>query len=117
MDSNASLNTLVRGDPRVALGHARLHLDGGSRRLDHAAEVNHCAVARALDEPAVVERDRRVDEVAAQSSQSPNRPLFVGASKPAEADDVGNQDHRDFPRFGHISPFRTMVWTQKQPQV
>jgi hypothetical protein len=67
VDANASLNALVRGDSRVALGDPGLHLDGRSHRLDHAAELDHRTVAGAFDNPPVVNRDSRVDEIAAQS--------------------------------------------------
>ena len=57
------------------------------------------AVARALDDPAVVDGDRRVDQVAAQRAEARQNPFLVGAGEPAVADDVGDQDRRNFPGF------------------
>ena len=49
----------------VALDHAGLRFDGASDRVDHAAELDDRACSGPLDYAAMVERDGRVDEVAA----------------------------------------------------
>jgi hypothetical protein len=53
----------------VALHHRVLHFDRAADRIDHAAELYDCAVAHALDHPAPVHGDGRIDEIAAQRSQ------------------------------------------------
>ena len=47
----------------VALDEAGLHLDPAAHRVDHAAELDNTAVARALDDAAVMDGDRGVDQV------------------------------------------------------
>jgi len=65
--------------------------------FNHAAKLDDRPVARSLDNAPVVNRDRRVDEVAAQRSQSRERAFLVDPGQPAVADNVGDQDRRDFP--------------------
>ena len=93
-----------RSDDGVALDEAVLHLDGAADRVDHAAEFDEAAVAGALDNAAMVHGDGRIDEVAAQRPQSHERALLVCTGEPAVADDVRDQDRRDFPRFRHGTP-------------
>ncbi len=88
----------------VALDHAVLHFDGAAHRVDHAAELDQRAVAGALDHAPVMDGDRGVDQVAAQSPQPRERAVLVRAREPAVADDVGRQDRGDFPGFGHGAP-------------
>ena len=85
-------------------GEALLDVEGGAHRLDHAAEFDDRAVARALDEPAAMARDGRIDEVGPQRSQPRDRALFVLAGQPAVADDVGDHNRREFPGLAHPSP-------------
>ena len=59
MNADADLDTLLRRKTGVAFGEPALHVDGGSHGLDHAAELDHRPVAGALDEPPVVDGDRR----------------------------------------------------------
>jgi hypothetical protein len=61
-------------------------------------------VARALDDPAMVDGDRRVDQVAAQRAEAPQDPFLVGTGEPAVADDVRDHDRRDLPLFRHGAP-------------
>ena len=73
MDPDAEFDAFVRSDARVALGHAVLHLERAAHRVDHAAELGDEPVAGALDDAAVVDGDRRVDQVAAQRAQARKR--------------------------------------------
>jgi hypothetical protein len=50
-----------------------------------------------------MESDRRVDEVAAQRTQPRERALF-GAGEPAIADNIRDQDRREFPSLAHCAP-------------
>ena len=74
-----------------------------AHRVDDAPELDDGAVARALDDAAVVGGDGRVDEIAAQAPKTRKRPLLVRASEPAVADDVGDQDRRKLAGLGHRS--------------
>ena len=42
-----------------------------------------------------------IDQIAAQRPQPRQDAILVRAGEPAIADDVGDQDRRDFPRFRH----------------
>ena len=65
---------------RVALDHPVLHFDRAAHRVDHAAELDHAPVAGALDHAAVVDCDRRVDEIAAQRPEPRQRAILVRAA-------------------------------------
>ena len=62
------------------------------------------AVAGALDDPAVVDGDRRIDEVTAKGPEPRQRAIFVCSSQPTVADYVGDQNRRDFPGLAHGAP-------------
>src|SRR5208337_3270598 len=96
MDPDAVLYAFFGRQADVAFGHAELN-------IDHAAELDKHTVAGALDHPAAVNGDCRVDEVAAQRAQSSQNPFFVGTGEPAVTDDVGGQDRREFSALGHVS--------------
>ena len=92
----------------VALDEAILHLDGAAHGVDHAAELDEAAVAGALDDAAMVRGNGGIDQIAAQSPKARERAILVGASKPAIADNVRNQDRSNLPDFGHGAPSRVM---------
>ena len=91
------------GSAGVALDHAVLHLDGAAHRIDDAAEFDDAAVAGALDDPTVMDRDRWVDEVAAEGPEASEDAIFVRARKPAVADDVGHQNRDELAAFAHLT--------------
>ena len=84
--------TLVDADPKidaalgrkhtVSLRHLRLYLAGTVQRVDGASEFGQEAVARGLDDSAVMGGDARIDQLSANGSQSPKGALFVGANQP-----------------------------------
>ena len=67
MNPDAVLDAPVLGHARVALDEAVLNLDRAAHRVDDAPELDDGAVARALDDPAVMRGDGRVDQIAAQA--------------------------------------------------
>ena len=54
VNADAKLDAPLGRQARVALDHAVLHLDRAAHGVDHAAELDHAAVAGALDDPAVM---------------------------------------------------------------
>jgi hypothetical protein len=72
------------------LGFAPSVTSIAAHRIDHAAELDDCAVAGALDDPAVVGGDGGVDEIAAQPPQPRQRAILVRSRKTAVSDDVGH---------------------------
>ncbi len=99
-----NIDALIGGRSDIALDHRVLNRDRASHGFDDAAEFDERPVARALEHAAVLAGDGGVDEVGAQRTQPRERAILVGARHPAEADDVGGQDRRDFPGLGHVSP-------------
>ena len=88
MNADAERNAIVRRDARVALDHGALHLDRAAHSVDHAAEFDNAAIAGAFDDSAVVERDCRIDEIAAQRPEPRKRAVFVHPGEPAIPGDV-----------------------------
>src|SRR6516165_399246 len=101
MNADAELDALVWRDLGVALDHRPLDFDGAVHRIDDAAEFNDAAVARALDDAAMMHGDGRVDQVAPKGPKPCEDTIFIRASKPGVADDVGHQDRREFPGLAH----------------
>jgi hypothetical protein len=101
MDSDAKFNPPVGRDARVALDHSGLHFDCATGRIDHTAEFSDEPVAGALDDPAMVRGDRRLDQIAEERAEPRECSLLVRAGEPAITDDIGDQDRRDFPGIAH----------------
>ena len=76
-------------------------LDRAADRLDHAAELDDHPVAHPLDDPPAMGLDGRIEQFAAERAHPRQRRLLVGAGQAAVADDVGDQDRRDFPSLAH----------------
>ena len=65
MDANAKFDPPFGLHAGVALDHGVLHFERAAHRVDHAAELDDAPVAGALDDPAVVDGDCGVDQIAA----------------------------------------------------
>ncbi len=105
MDADTEFDSPLGRHAGVALDEAGLHFDRAAHRVDHAAELDDASVAGALDDAAVMGGDRRVDEIAAEAPKARESPVLVGAGEPAVADDIGDQDRREFPGLAHcVSP-------------
>ena len=89
MNADTEFDLAIGRHACVALDHRVLHLDGATHRVDHAAKLDQSAVAGALDDAPVVDRDRRIDQIAAQRAQPGERSIFVRAGQSAESDHVG----------------------------
>ena len=116
MHADAEFDAAIRRHARVALDHRVLNFDRAPHRIDDAAELDERAVAGALDDAPVMHGDGRIDEVAAQRAQPRERAILVGAGQPAEADDVGGQDRRELPCFGH-PPLTSRIASLAQPRI
>jgi hypothetical protein len=78
-----------------------LDFDGAAYRVYYAAELDDTAIARALDDAAVMYRDGWVDQVAPKGAEPSKNSIFVRPSKPGVADDVSDQDRGQSPRLAH----------------
>ena len=101
MDADPNFDALVGRNPCVALDHRPLDFNSAVHRIDDTAELDDAAVAGALDDPAMVDGDGRVDQVASQRPQPRQNAVLVGPGKPRIADDVGHQDRRQFSSLAH----------------
>jgi hypothetical protein len=101
MDADAKFDALVRRDSSVALDHRPLDFNGAVHRVDDTPELDNASVAGALNDPAMMDRDGRVDQVAAQRPEPRQNPVLVGSGKPRIADDVGHQDRRELSSLAH----------------
>ena len=63
--------------------------------------TRNAAVAGALDDPAVMRRDCRINEVASERPQPRQNPVLIGSGKPRVADNVGHQGRGEFSRLAH----------------
>ncbi len=104
VNPDAEVDSPVLRHAGVALDEAVLNLDRAADRVDDAAKLDDRAVAGAFDDPAVVGGDGGVDEVAAQTPQTRERPILVGAGQPAVPDDIGNQDRGELAGLAHRAP-------------
>ena len=108
MNADPELDAALGRHARVALDQAVLHLDRAAHRVDDAAELDEDAVAGALDDAAVMGGDGGIDQIAAQPPQPRERAILVRSREPAVADNIRDQDRREFPGFAHGAPSRVM---------
>ena len=109
MDADPKLDAAVGRHARIALDHRVLNFDRAAHGVHHAAELDQRTVAGAFDDAPIVDRDGRIDQIAAQRPQSSERPILVVAGKPTETDHVGGQDRRELPFFRHWSLCRRTI--------
>jgi hypothetical protein len=57
MDTNAKLDAALGRQASVALDHAVLHLDGAAHGIDDASKLNEDAIARPLNDAAVMQSE------------------------------------------------------------
>ena len=104
MNADAEFDAALGRQAGVALGHAVLNLDRATDGVDHAAEFDEAAVAGALDDAAVMSGDGGIDEVAAEATKPRKSSVFVAPGEPAVADNIGDQDRREFSGLAHCAP-------------
>jgi hypothetical protein len=92
MNANAELDAALWRHSGITLDHRVLYLDAATNRVYYTAEFNNCSVTGTLHYATVVHGNRRIDQVAAQGSQSRQRAVFIGSSEPTETDHIGGQD-------------------------
>jgi hypothetical protein len=77
---------------RIPLQHRLLHVDGALHGLGDAAELNEQAIARGLDETAVMLGDLGIDQLAAERAELLKRSRFVGLHQPRIPNHIGGDD-------------------------
>ena len=89
-----------------------------AHRVDDAAKLDDAAIAGALDDPAVVRSDGRIDQIAAKGPKTREDPVLVGSGKPRIADHIGHQDRGQFSGLAHgvnrLRPVPARPWQGAQ---
>ena len=101
MDADPKFDALVGRDLGVPLDHRPLEFNRAVHRVDDAAEFDDAAVARALDDAAVMHCDGRVEQVAAKGPKAGEDSILVRTRKPRVADNVGHQDRHELSALAH----------------
>ena len=101
MDADPKFDALVRRDPSVALDHRPLDFNGAVHCVDDTPELNDVAVARALDDAAMMRGDGGIDEIATEAPQARQGAILVHRGELTVTDNVGDQDCGELARFGH----------------
>ena len=117
MEAGPKFDALVRCDPSVALDHRPLDFNGAVHRVDDTPELDNCAIAGALDDPAVVHGYGRIDQIATEAPQPRQCAILIHAREPAVADNIRDQNRRDLTRPPMAHPLGvTQDSTKARPQ-
>jgi len=92
IDADAELDPSLRRQVAIAPTHPALNLGGAQNRLDDAMEFDEHAVARRLDDAAVIFGDSRIDELEPVRLEACKRACLVGLHEPTKADHVSRED-------------------------
>jgi len=92
IDADAKANALALVDVGIAVFHALLHHDGAAHRIDDRGELDQEAVARSLDNMALVLGDQRIDQLPAMGLERGERPFLVGAHQARVSRHVRGED-------------------------
>src|SRR5271165_6117357 len=107
MNADAKFYVAVVRDTGIALDHGVLDFDRASDSVNDAAKLDEDAVPGALEHTPVVDCDRWVDQIAAQSPKPRQGANLVGAGEANKSDDVGSHDRCKLAGFGHCDPLRS----------
>ena len=89
IDANPILDPMMPGQRCVASNHVLLNDDATSHGFDGTVENRNKAVACGFDDPATMERNGGIDQIAAKLTQALERALFVNTGQPRIAYHIG----------------------------
>src|SRR5215472_4092055 len=101
IDANSEIDTLVRRYRRIPFGHLSLYLSGTVQRIHYAAELGEKAVARRLDQPAVMRSDLRVDQFGLNCFEGLESARLVCSDQARIARYIGGEDGCKTPGLTH----------------
>ena len=101
VDADAQFDAAFRPDASVPLGHRLLHRDRAAHRIDDARKFDQHAVAGALDDPAAVLGDLRIDELTAQRFEAFVRAFLVRSCQPRIPHHIGSEDRGETAGLAH----------------
>jgi hypothetical protein len=67
-----------------------LNFNGAVHCINDTPKLDDCTVAGAFDDSPVVHSDGRIDQVASERPEPSKNSIFIRASKPRVADNVGH---------------------------
>ncbi|MCX8227880.1 MAG: hypothetical protein OTI35_17565, partial [Sulfitobacter sp.] len=101
VNAYTKLDTVIRRFICVSLGHDILNLDGAARGLNNTAKLDERAVASALHYAPAVCGNRRIDDIATQTSQTCEHFILICVSEATKTYDISNQNCCESPNFLH----------------
>jgi hypothetical protein len=104
MNTDAQFDSTLCRQSEIALSHPCLQLHCAADGVNAAPKLAQHAIAGALHDPAPMNCDSRIDEVASQRADACERTILVARRQTAEADDVRHQDCGELAYFGHCLP-------------
>ena len=104
MNADAKVDAAFGRKTGIAFDEAVLHLDGAAHRVDHAAELDEASIPSSLNDALMMGVDGGIDQIAPQPPQPRQRAILILPREPAVADDIRDQNRRDFTHSPHSAP-------------
>jgi hypothetical protein len=101
IDSHTKLNPSLGRGVGVPAIHPTLDIERAAHRIYDRGKLDQNAVACGFHDPAEMERYGRVDQLAAQLAEAPERAFLIQPSQPRIARHVGGQDGGKLPGRVH----------------
>ena len=101
MEADPEIDLLFWGQASISLDPSDLDLNGAAHRAYDAPELDDAAITGTLDDPTVMHRDGRVDQIAAKGAKAREDSIFIRTRKPRTADDVGHQNRSKLSGLAH----------------
>jgi len=102
IDPDPELDARLRWHITVPVGHAGLHFGRTVQRVDHATELDEEAVARRLDQPAVMCGDRRIDQLGQDRLESLEGTVLIRPDQARVPRHIGGEDCSQTAGAGHF---------------
>jgi len=100
VNAHPELDAALGRKSGIAFDEGGLHLDGAA----HRPRCGTPAIPSSLDDAPMMGVDGRIDQIAAQPPQPRQCAILIRPREPAVADDIRDQNRRDFTRFPHGAP-------------
>jgi hypothetical protein len=102
VDADPEIDAALGREHGVSLRHLRLNFAGAAQRIDGAGKFGQQAVARGLNDAAVMRGDARIDQLNADRSEPSEGPQLVAADQPRVACHIRGEDGGKATGCGHF---------------
>src|SRR5882672_9689907 len=92
IDADSEIEAALGQEPRIALSLGALHADGTAQSVNHTVELDEQAVAHSLDQPAMMFRERGLENLMQVGLKAHACALLIRLAQAAIAGDVCDQD-------------------------